>query len=299
METISLTWATDAYVRDFLGCGSCNQFPFFFSVFDSFAALTADNSQANPTGNTTVTQSEAVDYIHFLAGIATGLNMTIGLKNSLQLLSSVSSVISFAVNEQCAFYQECYWYQDLIAAGKPVYQIEYPTPIPPSPSARASTCAATPPTPSGLSLVFKNLSLDGYVVYCDGSIFTTDTKPGDAYAPPPRSSARPHPTTTIPWSSSPPSTTPTYGYTSPKSSIMPSTPASSPTSQPGGCTSKHWDQCGGKNWNGCTVCAVCIILQASLNYAVANFLLVGLNMQIFESILFTMLNTWRKLGHCI
>jgi hypothetical protein len=187
--------------------------------------------------------------------------MTIGLKNSLQLLSSVSDVITFAVNEQCAYYQECYWYRDLIAAGKPVYEIEYPTPIPPSPSARASACASNP---SGLSVIFKNLSLDGYTVYCDGSVITTDTKPGDANAPPPRSTTRtsqhPHPstststrTTTIPW------TSPSYTY--PASSI-PSSPAPSHTSPPSGCISKHWDQCGGKNWNGCTVCAVRILLRA-------------------------------------
>lgn len=188
--------------------------------------------------------------------------MTIGLKNSLQLLPSVSGVISFAVNEQCAFYQECYWYKDLIAAGKPVYEIEYPSPMPPAPSARASAC---PSTPSGLSVIFKNLALDGLATYCDGSVITTDTKPGGVNAPPPRptkTTSRPHPSTSPPPSSTrtttktttwtPPSTTPSH------SSTPPSSPSPSHTS-PGGCISKHWDQCGGKDWKGCTVCAVCIL----------------------------------------
>lgn len=217
----------------------------------------------------TVTQAEAVEYIHFLAGVAKGLNMTIGLKNSLQILSSVSDVISFAVNEQCAFYSECYWYKDHLASGKPVYQIEYPTPLPAAPSARATACGTTPPTPSGLSLVFKNMSLDGYVEYCDGSVDTTETKPGSPNAPPPRppkTTVRPHPTTstrkptssktTRPTSSQttsrttttsrPPWTSPTFTTSHTTSSRMPTSPSSSPTS--GGCISKHWDQCGGQDW---------------------------------------------------
>lgn len=276
-------------------------------------SATADYSQANPTGNVSVTQSEAIEYIHFLAGIATSLNMTIGLKNSLQILSSVSDVITFAVNEQCAFYNECYWYREHIASGKPVYQIEYPTPIPPAPSARAATCTPAPPSPSGMSLVFKNLSLDGYVVYCDGSIDNTDTKPGDGNAPPPRTSrttVRPHPTTSSskptstkpsttrtttsrPESSSPPTTTPSRSSspTPSRSSPTPSrsTPSPSNTGQPGGCTSKHWDQCGGQNWKGCTVCAVRLASAASSNYTTANRLPGRLLVQIFESILFPVL----------
>ncbi|KUJ13522.1 uncharacterized protein LY89DRAFT_159243 [Mollisia scopiformis] len=232
------------------------------------------DAYANPTGNTTVTMAEAIDYIKFLGGIATGLNMTIGLKNSLQILSDVSDTISFAVNEECGFYQECYWYKDFIAS-KPVYQIEYPTPLPPSASVRTSSCAVNPTQPAGLSLVFKNLSLDGYVSYCDGSSDTTDTKPGDANAPPPRSSkttVHPHPSTTSsrptsskpsqtrssttsrPTSSRPPQTTPSYSSRT-TSSAMPSSPYPSQTNQPGGCIAKHWDQCGGQNWKGCTVCA--------------------------------------------
>ena len=62
-------------------------------------------------------------------------------------------------------YSECGDYSALVAAGKPVFHIEYN-------GFQQSYCV------SGFSTVFKNLSLDGYVQYCDQSSTTTPTTGG-------------------------------------------------------------------------------------------------------------------------
>ena len=53
--------------------------------------------------------------------------MGIGLKNSVEILDNVSSIIDFAVNEECVKFQECDAYAKFLATGAPVINIEYPT----------------------------------------------------------------------------------------------------------------------------------------------------------------------------
>lgn len=192
-----------------------------------------------------------------------------GLKNSQGLIDDVKDVVTFAVNEQCAYFGECYLYNNFLASGKPVYHIEYPD-LPPNSTVRTHDCEPTPSIlPSGLSTVMKSMDLDGRVYYCDGSFDTTETKPGDPNVPPPhpkstvrpsstRTSSTQRPTSTKGTSTSTRSST----TTKPPSSVSTfstrttSTAAPSQSGNPNGCQAKHWDQCAGKNWNGCTVCAV-------------------------------------------
>jgi len=128
-----------------------------------------------------------------------------------------------------------------------------------------------------LSTVIKNKSLDGWVQYCDGSIAETHTTagiPNPHYTPKPTTS-RPSSTTKPTFTTKPLTTTRTTSSTS-----KPTT-----TSNPGGgngCISKHWDQCGGTDWKGCTVCAV--ILEPFFSFSNPEFVLLLL-MQISRLVL--------------
>ncbi|KAH6714476.1 hypothetical protein BKA61DRAFT_432965, partial [Leptodontidium sp. MPI-SDFR-AT-0119] len=52
--------------------------------------------------------------------------LAIGLKNSIDILPDVTPIIQFADNEQCAAFGECNYCGAFLAAGKPVFHIEYP-----------------------------------------------------------------------------------------------------------------------------------------------------------------------------
>jgi hypothetical protein len=112
-----------------------------------------------------LTASDAVDYLTFLAIGAHGLNMSLGLKNAGEIVNATIDMMQWEVNEQCIQYDECESFQPFIAAGKPVFHIEYPSDVPlVSSSVKASICEDT--TASGFSTVLKDLNLDDWVEYC-------------------------------------------------------------------------------------------------------------------------------------
>ncbi|KAF4626257.1 hypothetical protein G7Y89_g11903 [Cudoniella acicularis] len=128
---------------------------------------------------------DAVDYFKYLATTAAANGVQIGLKNAVTILPRVQSLISFAVNEECARSGKsdsgnlCSSYDPLIAAGKPVFHIEYPinkdvSPPQFSSSDRAAMCNVN----KGFSTVLKAYSLDCWVMFCDGTIATTNCSPG-------------------------------------------------------------------------------------------------------------------------
>ena len=187
--------------------------------------------------------------------------MSTGLKNSLDILSSLSSTVSFAVNEQCAQLSECSTYNSFLASNKPVFHIEYPVPLAVNQTTGVYCKGAGT---DGMSTILKDMTLDGRTIYCDGSQVDTPTKGGSSPGRPTRSSqpgTPPKTSSTVQRSSTTlrPSTT-----TRPTSSPAQTTTSQKPTTSAGGggggggCTSKHWDQCGGQNWNGCTKCEVSI-----------------------------------------
>ncbi|KAF2026017.1 hypothetical protein EK21DRAFT_103520 [Setomelanomma holmii] len=175
--------------------------------------------------------TNAIDYMRWMQKEAAKYDMMIGLKNSLEIVSDLTPIIDFAVNEQCAQLSECNTYSQFLAVDKPVFHIEYPMPL----NAQAATglsCIGV--GISGMSTILKDFQLNGITYYCDGS-----------YAD-----------------------TPTLGVSSPILSMkIRTTPSPSrtsstqkpPTSTPGnggggGCKQKHWDQCGGNDWKGCAAC---------------------------------------------
>lgn len=106
--------------------------------------------------------------------------MSIGLKNSGDIIPDVLDFMDFSVNEQCAEFNECATFAPFIKAGKPVFQIEYPLGSAESgtiDAARAKEiCSRSGGSAGseGFSTMIKYLSLDGFVQYCDGTTFTTE-----------------------------------------------------------------------------------------------------------------------------
>ncbi|MEO8250497.1 MAG: endo alpha-1,4 polygalactosaminidase [Burkholderiales bacterium] len=66
-----------------------------------------------------------LEYNRFLAQEAHARGLAIGLKNDVDQLAELEPDFDFAVNEQCAQYDECDGYRVFIGNGKPVLQVEY------------------------------------------------------------------------------------------------------------------------------------------------------------------------------
>jgi hypothetical protein len=92
--------------------------------------------------------------------------LAIGLKNAGSIVPDVLPSIQFSVNEQCVQYSECGVFDPLIAAGKPVFHIEYTDGS--SSSSASSLCQTTGAGAgsAGFSTVLKKMNLDATVQYC-------------------------------------------------------------------------------------------------------------------------------------
>ncbi|HLY37574.1 MAG TPA: endo alpha-1,4 polygalactosaminidase [Candidatus Binatia bacterium] len=95
-------------------------------VADGFDAVEFDNvdGYANDTG---LPFSEATQLLFdtALANLAHQKGLTVGLKNDLGQIGELLPYFDFAINEQCQQYHECAALDPFVAAGKPVFQVEY------------------------------------------------------------------------------------------------------------------------------------------------------------------------------
>ncbi|CAG8952428.1 hypothetical protein HYFRA_00001175 [Hymenoscyphus fraxineus] len=112
-----------------------------------------------------LTTASAINYLTFLAQTSHKLNMSIGLKNADRIVSSTVDTMQWVVTEQCGQYNECAAYQPFIAAGKPVFRIEYPNSAPSiSTDTKNQICSAS--GAQGFSTVIKKMDLDDWVEFC-------------------------------------------------------------------------------------------------------------------------------------
>lgn len=132
-------------------------------------AIDPDNMDPynNGGGGFGLKQADAVDYVNFLTGQALIYNMSLGLKNAMEIIPAVLGMIQFGVNEQCAQYKECKTYAPLINAGKAVLHIEYPN----EPDVNLTQDEMCKKDPAGFDLtkfstVQKNMNLGQFVQYC-------------------------------------------------------------------------------------------------------------------------------------
>jgi hypothetical protein len=123
-----------------------------------FVAADADNVDGyTQASGFKITPAEQLAYNRWLAGEAHARGLAIGLKNDVGQIKDLVSDFDFAVNEECFQYKECEKMRPFIKAGKPVFHIEYKSPL-------EKFC----PTTKGLGFysVKKSLKLDSKVEVC-------------------------------------------------------------------------------------------------------------------------------------
>jgi hypothetical protein len=101
--------------------------------------------------------SDQLAYNSFVANAAHARGMAVGLKNDLGQVRKLLPYFDFAVNEQCFQYHECDVLERFIAAGKPVFGIEYEV-------ERSRFCASS--LERGFSTIFKRYSLRAFRETC-------------------------------------------------------------------------------------------------------------------------------------
>jgi hypothetical protein len=104
-----------------------------------------------------LTGADQIAYNIFLADAAHQRGLGIGLKNDLEQVAELLPYFDWQVNEQCFLYDECGLLLPFIAAGKPVFNIEYEL-------TTAEFCAQA--NAYNFNSIRKNLALDEYAEAC-------------------------------------------------------------------------------------------------------------------------------------
>jgi hypothetical protein len=116
-------------------------------VMDAFAADTGFP----------ITATDQIAFNRFVAGLAHQRGLAVALKNDVEQTSQLMDDFDFAVNEECAAFDECPLLSAFVAAGKAVLHTEYDL----GPS---QFCPIT--VGLGFSSIQKHRSLDAYRVSC-------------------------------------------------------------------------------------------------------------------------------------
>ncbi len=72
-----------------------------------------------------INADQQIAYNSFLAAIAHERGLSVGLKNSVELIDSLEPYFDWALNEECMRYNECDGYSTFINANKAVFHVEY------------------------------------------------------------------------------------------------------------------------------------------------------------------------------
>lgn len=104
-----------------------------------------------------LSRAQQLDFNRWLAVQAHQRNLSVGLKNAVDLLPQLASQFDFAVNESCYQYNECAGYTLLRGQGKPVFIADYR-------AYNAALCSQA--KSSGFRLQFFKLELNGVGKAC-------------------------------------------------------------------------------------------------------------------------------------
>ena len=72
-----------------------------------------------------LTKQDQIDFNKFIANEAHARDLSVGLKNALEIIPDLVEDFDWALNEQCAQYKECSTLLPFVDAGKAVFQAEY------------------------------------------------------------------------------------------------------------------------------------------------------------------------------
>jgi hypothetical protein len=104
-----------------------------------------------------LTAQDQLTFNRRVADLAHQLGLGVGLKNDVEQAATLAPAFDFAVNEECAHYRECETLRAFIAAGKPVFHVEYELPT-------TDFCPAVKAL--GFSSMRKRLDLDAWRQPC-------------------------------------------------------------------------------------------------------------------------------------
>jgi hypothetical protein len=123
-----------------------------------FDAVEPDNvdGYANDSGFP-LTADDQLRFNRAVADLAHERGLGVGLKNDLDQVGELVDWFDFAVNEECAAYDECDLLEPFLAAGKAVLHVEYDLPV-------GEFCPQT--VPLGFSSMRKRLELDAWREAC-------------------------------------------------------------------------------------------------------------------------------------
>ncbi|KAI7570547.1 hypothetical protein KC343_g4567 [Hortaea werneckii] len=127
-----------------------------------------------------LSEQDSIDFLQFLSNEARNYTLAIGLKNAGSIIPDVLDMMSFSVNEQCVQYSECETFAPFVKAGKPVFHIEYPSDESLNNVAKSAVedlCSGdgSASGSTDFSTVIKNMNLNGWVEYCNGTTADTAT----------------------------------------------------------------------------------------------------------------------------
>ncbi len=105
-----------------------------------------------------LTETQQIDFNRWLASEAHKRDLSIGLKNAVELLPELGDHFDFAINESCYRYNECADYSHMRSQGKPIFIAEYR-------AFNKDLCKRA--ASSGFRLQFFKLSLKGVGEPCD------------------------------------------------------------------------------------------------------------------------------------
>jgi endo-alpha-1,4-polygalactosaminidase (GH114 family) len=116
----------------------------------------------------TFTLDDQKQFVKVLANEAHERNLTVALKNNVELIEELADYFDLVINEECFQYQECEGYRPMIEKGKPVFNAEYKVfddqgnellPVVDYPAEREAICQMS--LAYGFQTLFLPIELDG------------------------------------------------------------------------------------------------------------------------------------------
>lgn len=111
-----------------------------------------------------LTSTDQLNYNLFIAAESHSRNLSVGLKNDLSQIPDLVDYYDWALNEECADYNECEEYKPFIDAGKAVFHAEYVDEETEGQVLAESLCLREDIV--GLSTLIKTWDLTSWVLVC-------------------------------------------------------------------------------------------------------------------------------------
>jgi endo-alpha-1,4-polygalactosaminidase (GH114 family) len=107
-----------------------------------------------------LSKNDQLDYNKFLAQEAHARGLSVGLKNSVELVGDLVSHFDWALNEECLSFNECGTLVPFLSASKAVFHVEYVDDAAQGPAKQTSVCKTT--SINGFSTLIKTWDLDAW-----------------------------------------------------------------------------------------------------------------------------------------